>query len=226
MHAYYSARAAEYDKIYLKPERQPNLREMEAWIRRVFERRSVLEVACGTGYWTQFFAPGAAKVVALDAADETLQIARARVAPEKVEFIKGDAYDIPVLAESFDAAFAGFWWSHVPLDRVESFLAGLHKALEPGATVVFIDNRFVEGSSTRISEQDADGNTYQTRPLSDGSVHRVLKNFPSRDELLRAVRPFSQSASYREWDYFWALEYTLTDVQSVLSETEQSTGRR
>jgi ubiquinone/menaquinone biosynthesis C-methylase UbiE len=210
MHAYYSARAAEYDKIYLKPERQPNLREMEAWISRVFEGRSVLEVACGTGYWTQFFAPCAARVVAIDAAVETLQIARGRVPAEKVEFIKGDAYDIPVPAESFGAAFAGFWWSHIPLDRVGQFLTGLHKALKPGATVVFIDNRFVQGSSTPISEQDADGNTYQTRRLSDGSTHRVLKNFPSRDELLRAVQRFSQSAAYRQWDYFWALEYTLT----------------
>jgi ubiquinone/menaquinone biosynthesis C-methylase UbiE len=210
MHAYYSARAAEYDKIYLKPERQPNLREMEAWVSRVFDGRLVLEVTCGTGYWTQFFAPCAAKVVALDAADETLQIARGRVPPDKVEFIKGDAYDIPVPAESFDAAFAGFWWSHIPLDRVKQFLTGLHKVLKPGATVVLIDNRFVQGSSTPISEQDANGNTYQTRPLSDGSAHRVLKNFPSRDELLRTARRFSQSATYREWDYFWALEYTLT----------------
>lgn len=210
MHAYYSARALEYDKIYLKPERQSNLREMEAWISRIFEGQSVLEVACGTGYWTQFFAPYAAKVVALDAADETLQIARGRVPPEKVEFIRGDAYDIPMHAEPFGAAFAGFWWSHIPLDRVEPFLTGLHRALRPGATVVFIDNRFVPGSSTTVSEQDADGNSYQTRTLSDGSTHRVLKNFPSRDELLRAVQRFSPSAAYREWDYFWALEYTLT----------------
>ena len=209
MHDYYSARAAEYDRIYLKPERQPNLREMETWISRAFEGRSVLEIACGTGYWTQFLAPRAARVVALDAAEETLKIARGRVPPEKVEFVQGDAYAIPAARGSFDAAFAGFWWSHIPLNRVKRFLSGLHQALKPGATVVFIDNRFVEGSSTPVSEQDADGNTYQTRALSDGTTHRVLKNFPSRAELLKAVRRDSQSAAYREWDYFWALEYTL-----------------
>jgi len=210
MRDYYSARASEYDGIYRKPERQPDLRAMEAWISRVFKgRSSVLELACGTGYWTQFFAPGAARVVALDAAEQTLQIARTRVAQDKVEFVLGDAYDLPLRAASFDAAFAGFWWSHVPLDRVQQFLAGLHRVLRPGALVVFIDNRYVEGSSTPVSERDADGNTFQVRSLKDGSRHRVLKNFPSRDALLRAVEPFASSAAYREWEHFWALEYTL-----------------
>jgi demethylmenaquinone methyltransferase/2-methoxy-6-polyprenyl-1,4-benzoquinol methylase len=208
MHAYYAARAAEYDTIYLKPERQPNLRDMEAWISRVFEGKSVLEIACGTGYWTQFFAPSATRVVALDAAEETLRIARGRASSGKVEFVQGDAYEIPVPAEPFDAAFAGFWWSHIPLDQIDPFLSGLRAALRPGATVVFIDNRFVPGSSTPVSERDADGNTYQVRQLSDGSTHRVLKNFPSRDELLRVVGRYAQSATCREWDYFWALEYT------------------
>ncbi|MBS0341320.1 MAG: class I SAM-dependent methyltransferase [Proteobacteria bacterium] len=209
MQAYYAARAAEYDRIYLKPERQANLREMEAWVARVFEGRSVLEVACGTGYWTQFFAPGAARVLALDAADETMQIARGRVPAGKVRFMQADAYRIPPLAQTFDAAFAGFWWSHIPLDRVDSFLSGLHAALAPGAKIVFMDNRFVAGSSTPISESDADGNSYQTRQLSDGSTHRVLKNFPSRDELLRVAGRYSRSPVYREWDYYWALEYVL-----------------
>ncbi|MBB3180895.1 class I SAM-dependent methyltransferase [Variovorax sp. Sphag1AA] len=193
----------------MKPERQPNLREMETWISGVFAGRLVLEIACGTGYWTQFFAPNANKVVALDAAEETLTIARHRVPPGKVEFIQGDAYELPARTESFDAAFAGFWWSHIPLERIDQFLRGLHRALEPGATVVFVDNRFVQGSSTPISERDDDGNTYQYRSLSDGSKHRVLKNFPSREELLSLVGPYASSAAYREWDYFWALEYTL-----------------
>jgi len=88
-------------------------------------------------------------------------------------------------------------------------LSGLHAALQPGAKIVFFDNRFVLGSSTPISERDVEGNTYQFRQLEDGSTHRVLKNFPSRDELLASVMPHAEACEYREWDYFWALEYTL-----------------
>lgn len=208
MRDYYAARAGEYDRIYAKPERQDDLRRMEQWLGQAFAGRTVLEVACGTGYWTRFYAPAARRVIALDAAEETLRIARTRV-PAHVLLVQGDAYRLPATGHAFDAAFAGFWWSHVALGRIDEFLAGLHAALAPEAKVVFIDNRFVAGSSTPVSERDAEGNTYQTRTLADGSSHRVLKNFPSADELLARVAPHARCKAYREWDHFWGLEYTV-----------------
>lgn len=39
--------------------------------------------------------------------------------------------------------------------------------------VVVLDNRFVPGSSTQLSDTDSKGNTYQLRHLADGSEHRV-----------------------------------------------------
>ncbi|KQP12740.1 class I SAM-dependent methyltransferase [Pseudorhodoferax sp. Leaf267] len=208
MQEYYAARAPEYDRIYAKPERQADLRQMEAWLATVFAWRKVLEIACGTGYWTQFYAPAAASVVALDSAPQTLRIAQGRV-PRNVRLVQGDAFHLPRFEEKFDGAFAGFWWSHIALDRTAGFLHGLHAALQPGARVVLMDNRFVAGSSTPIAERDEAGNTYQQRPLADGSVHRILKNFPSRSELLAAVEPDAATSAYREWEHFWALDYTL-----------------
>lgn len=207
MQDYYAARASEYDRIYLKPERQADLRKIEQWLPDQLAGRSVLEIACGTGYWTRFFAPRAKKVVALDSAQETLDIAQSRVPSGTVRFRIGDAYDIPVEAPRFDAAFAGFWWSHIPLARIAEFLHGLHAALAPGATVIFLENRYVAGSSTPLSGRDSEGNTYQTRRLDDGSEHRILKNFPSRDELFRAVAQIGNSPRFHEWEYYWALEY-------------------
>ena len=106
------------------------------------------------------------------------------------------------------AIFAGFWWSHVPRSRITEFLRGFHAALIPGSKCVLLDNRFVPGSSTPISERDAESNTYQSRRLSNGTVHRVLKNFPSRDDLFSTVAGLAQEVRYHEWRYYWALEYT------------------
>ncbi|MBF5007405.1 class I SAM-dependent methyltransferase [Diaphorobacter caeni] len=206
---YYAARAREYDSIYLKPERQDDLRAMKAWLPTRIGTGSVLEIACGTGYWTQFYAPHCQQVLGIDAAVETLEIARARVPLAQVQFTVGDAYQLPSPVERHDAAFAGFWWSHVPIARQQEFLRGLHKTLRPGARVVLIDNRYVEGSSTPISGTDVDGNSYQSRSLKDGSTHRVLKNFPTEQQLREAVAPHASEIEVREWPYFWALSYRL-----------------
>lgn len=210
MQSYYAARAGEYDRVYQKPERQLDLRRIEQWLPSVLAGATVLEVACGTGYWTQFIAPVAATVVALDSAPETLRIAEQRVVASNVRFQVGDAYALSRPDCSFDAAFAGFWFSHVPLERQREFLRGLNAALEPGARVVLLDNLFVEGSSSAISEQNGHGNTYQRRSLSDGSTYRVLKNFPTEAQLYAlAEEDLGEFAAYRRWDYYWAFEYLV-----------------
>jgi ubiquinone/menaquinone biosynthesis C-methylase UbiE len=88
MQSYYAARASEYERIYLKPERQTDLRAIEQWLPPKFEGARVIEVACGTGYWTQFIAPVASHVLAIDAAPETISIAKTRVPEGKVDFLE------------------------------------------------------------------------------------------------------------------------------------------
>ena len=207
--AYYSARAQEYDRVYAKPERQQDLREIERWLPVVFAGRSILEVACGTGYWTQFLARVAKGVTAVDAASETLQIAKSRVTNTQIRFLVGDAYRLPVGERAFDGGFAGFWISHVPHSRLQEFLCELHRTLVAGARVVLLDNRFVAGSSTPIAERDEDGNTYQLRRLADGSTHRVLKNFPAESDLRKMLLPRCSDVRCHAWQYYWALEYEI-----------------
>lgn len=207
MQDYYAARAREYDNVYLKPERQSDLRAIESWLPPWFAGSSVLEVACGTGYWTQFLAPVASRILAVDAVQETLHIAATRVFKGKVDFMVGDAYALPRIEPKFDAAFAGFWYSHIPRTRVREFLLSLNASLKPGATVVLIDNRFVEGSSSPICAKDSEGNSYQDRLLNNGVKHRVLKNFPSEAELRAAVEGVGFRAQYNAWPHFWALAY-------------------
>ena len=107
LQSYYAARASEYDRVYQKPERQSDLRQIEQWLPAVLSGATVLEVACGTGYWTQFIVPVASAVVALDSSPETLRIAHERVVASNVRFQVGDAYALAQVGRSFSAAFAG-----------------------------------------------------------------------------------------------------------------------
>lgn len=210
LQSYYAQRAASYERIYQKPERQAELRTLEAWLQGVFAGRRVLEVACGTGWWTPHGAREAAAWLATDLNPETLAIARAKTLPACVQVMTLDAWQLDTLgAQRFDAAFAGFWWSHVERARLRGWLTHLHAQLQPGARVVFIDNRYVPGSSTPIARTDAAGDSWQRRTLDDGSVHEVLKNFPSRDEALAALGEPAPDAEWIEHPHYWVLSYTL-----------------
>jgi len=206
--AYYARRAGEYERIYAKPERQADLALLRARIAQLFSGRKVLELACGTGYWTCVIAPHAKHVTGIDATEETLEIARAKhYPPGKVEFVRGDAYALPDFDRRHDALFAGFWWSHVPLQRLDGFLHASERDIAAGGLLVFLDNAYVEGSSTPISRRDAEGNTYQTRRLDDGSTHEVLKNFPVDDELRERAGTHGHSVAIERFEYYWLLAY-------------------
>ena len=206
METYYARRAAEYEQIYQKPERQADLARMREDFPAHFTGKRVLEIACGTGYWTPLIAAQAESVLAMDFNEETLEIARTKAYPRNnVRFQQGDAYALPQFPHRFSGCFAGFWWSHVPLGRINAFLRGLVDRLENDATLVFHDNRYVEGNSTPLSRKDAEGNTYQTRRLRDGSSHEVLKNYPTRQELEARFAPYAASLRFIEYDYYWAI---------------------
>lgn len=210
MESYYRDRAATYERIYAKPERQAELRVMEAALPPFFAGRRVLEVACGTGWWTLHGAQQAQRWLATDLNPETMAVARAKPMPSCVEFRAADAYTLAEVGdERFDAAFAGFWWSHVPRARLAGWLQTLHARLAPGARVMLLDNRYVPGSSTPISHTDAQGDSWQQRPLDDGSVHPVLKNFPTRDEALAVLGPRARDAGWTAHPHYWVLTYLL-----------------
>ena len=207
---YYARRAAGYERVYFKPERQADLRAMEAWLGGPFAGREVLEIACGTGWWTPHGARRAASWLATDMNPQTLALARAKALPPCVRFAEVDAYTFDGLGgQRFSGAFAGCWWSHVPRSRLAPWLELLHARLQSGARVVFLDNAFVQTSSTPISRRDAEGNSYQQRTLDDGSVHEVLKNFPTRDEAVARLGPRARDVEWIAHEHYWILSYTL-----------------
>jgi len=150
-------------------------------------------------------------VTALDLNEEVLQIARVKENvtkhAAKVTFLRGSAYEIPDLGRVHDALFASFWWSHVPLERLDGFLVDCKAAVAHGALIAFLDNRYVEGSSTPVSRRDKQGNTFQMRKLDDGSPHEVLKNFPTESELIQRVSRLGWGANVELLEHYWLLSF-------------------
>lgn len=208
---YYAQRAVEYERIYDKPERQNDLATLRRLLPEILSGRHILEIACGTGYWTQVINTSAASVLGTDVNDEVLNITRQKefVGTEPV-FRIADAYRLDGVQGTFTAGFAGFWWSHIPKRKLRGFLDVFHGRLAPGALVLFLDNNYVEGSSTPIARRDDEGNTFQERKLQDGSTHEVLKNFPTDVELRGAlVGNNAEDVVILRLQYYWCLSYRL-----------------
>jgi SAM-dependent methyltransferase len=209
---YYARRAHQYERIYAKPERQADLARLRESVPAIFDGRDVLEIACGTGYWTQYVATRAASVLATDVNEEVLELARLKFFPRgNVEFACVDIYSESGLPRQFDAGLGAFWWSHVPRQGQDRFIGHFHRRLQPGAVVVFLDNRYVAGSSTPLTRSDEHGNTFQSRTLDDGSRHEVLKNIPDESELADALGGRARALEYVELDYFWYLRYRVAE---------------
>ena len=205
---YYRERAPVYDRVYRYPERQVDLQTLSETVSEYFRGNHVLEIAAGTGYWTPFIALNARSVHATDGNDAPLEQLRHRVKTPNVTTQVLDAYDLGSLTQSFDAAFAGLWLSHVTVQDRPEWLAALHACLAPGAKVMLMDNSEAQCQRLPIVATDDAGNTFQDRTTDDGQTYRVLKNFPSESELLNDIGSV-QDASYSLLDHFWCLSYRL-----------------
>lgn len=207
---YYAQRAHEYEKIYAKPERQDDLRNLERTIPEFFCGKKVLEIACGTGYWTQSISHTANEILGIDYNPEVLEIAETKDYRDcPVNLTIDDAYSLNNVSSNYDAAFCGFWWSHIPISKVPEFLTTLHSRLKSQSPIVLLDNLFVAGSSTPIAREDPEGNTYQIRTLQDGTRHEVLKNFPDKTKLEKSIDGYGLNFSYQKYNYFWLVHYTV-----------------
>ena len=137
--AYYSALAPEYLDQGLD---LPGGAELADALDAFRPAGSVLELACGPGVWTRQLLRHASDVTAVDASKEMLAIA-ARSVPggAPVRFVQADLFAWEP-DRRYDVVFMGFWLSHVPAERFESFLDRVAAALAPGGRVFFADDGY------------------------------------------------------------------------------------
>jgi SAM-dependent methyltransferase len=211
MQQYYRARAPEYDLFYKVPDRLAELAQLSTWLIERTRGRTILELAAGTGYWTEVVAPVAKSITATDYNSETLEIAAKRTLGPHVILLTADAYCLPHFTTAFDTGMAHLWWSHVERQRLKLFWSHFSSRLNPGATLLMIDQLYVEGFSAPISRIDRWGNQYTIRQLKDGSTYEIIKNFPGAGEPEESVKDFCEDMSVIRLRHFWALSARLRD---------------
>jgi SAM-dependent methyltransferase len=209
MQEYYRERAEEYDAFYRVADRGEDLAQLRAWLVDHVRGRAVLEVAAGTGYWTEVAASVATKVVATDYAAETLAVAKRRMPPKNVDYMQADAFSLPVFGIGFDVGMAHMWWSHIERKRWRGFLAGFGARLKPRATLLMIDQIHVEGLCSPIIGRDKEDNQLTLRKLDNGATYQIIKNFPSHEELRTCLDGICDDIEIKCYRHFWSVSATF-----------------
>lgn len=203
--AYYRARAPEYvlGAIEIDPAEATAAREdLLAALDAFAPARDVLELACGPGMWTRELIRYADSVTAVDASREMLALATRAVAGDpRVRFVEADLFKWEPV-DRFDAVFFGFWLSHVPLERFESFWEMVGLCLRPSGRVMFVDDAY------RTEDELIEGPDSSTilRRLSDGTPYRVVKVPHAPEELERRLARLGWRFEIRRTagPFFWA----------------------
>jgi hypothetical protein len=139
-----------------------------------------------------------------------LNIARQKAYPsQNVRFLLADAYGLDTVPGSFDAGLANFWISHVPRAKLDAFIRGFHERLGEGSLVFMIDNLNTPGHGGEFVSEPNSADTFKLRELSDGSVHKIIKNYFEECELVELLEPHSRNLSIETATYYWWLTYSV-----------------
>lgn len=210
--AYYRARAAEYDEWFLRTGRYDRGEaHRQQWngeldlIRKFLEGLAPLgdafEIACGTGLWTHHLAKLSDSLTALDSVEETIALNREKNEKAQIQYLVADAFDWEPESK-YDTVFFGFWLSHVPEDRFESFWATIHRALKPNGTVVFVDSLKAQ-RSTANDHHPLDDTGVVRRRLNSGESYRIVKRFYEPGQLLSRLETMGWAGEIRSTDEFF-----------------------
>jgi ubiquinone/menaquinone biosynthesis C-methylase UbiE len=210
---YYRARAGEYEDWWFRRGRydrgtEANARwfaeaaEVQDAVERFAPTGNVLELACGTGLWTERLAPHAASLTAIDGSPEMLERCQARVSDPCVRYVEADLFAWEP-DRTYDVCFFGFWLSHVPTERFEEFWEKVSRAVGSDGRVFFVDSlRSQRASAVDHALPDRDKET-MLRRLADGREFQIVKLFHEPAPLQRALADLGWSAHVRATPEFF-----------------------
>jgi ubiquinone/menaquinone biosynthesis C-methylase UbiE len=115
----------------------------ERWRRRVemltssiSKNKKVLEIGCGTGYFTKEIIKTGAQIIAIDISEDLLNIAKNEIKSENVEFKIENAYATTFSENTFDIIVGSSVLHHLDIDRA---IAEIYRILKPGGSLFFTE---------------------------------------------------------------------------------------
>ncbi len=210
---YYCARAGEYDEWFYRRGRYDHGEaQNQVWFDEAKQAMETLhqtgavaealELAAGTGIWTEQLLRVAQHITALDASPEVLAINRAKLNSEHVTYQQADLFHWKP-DKVYDLVFFSFWLSHVPPEKLDSFLQTVNTATKPGGRVFIVDSRPALHSGASNHQPYEAGSVYHTRKLNDGREFKIYKVFYEENALRETLASAGFEADVRVTDQYF-----------------------
>jgi len=211
--AYYRARAPEYDAWFLRQGRfdrgdahrerwGAEVGRLEQALAAFAPDGDILELACGTGWWTERLSEYGTSLTALDASPEVIALNRQRLPSKPINYVQADLFTWRP-ERTYDTVFFSFWLSHVPPERFGGFWDTVRRSLNPGGRVFFIDSCYAPEATARdhtLNDPDA---LSVTRRLEGGRTFEVVKVFYEPERLTAQLGALGWRADVRQTETFF-----------------------
>ena len=207
MGEYYNARAPEYEQIYYRdiPARRKEIDEEAARLEKLSAEKTVIDLACGTGYWTEVLARRAKSVLAVDASQEMIDEATEKTFIAPVELLQSDMFTAGD-DHAYDLVSSGFWFSHQPKQDWQKFFDLLKRLVKPDGRIWLIENNPpAEGPNRESLRTNKHGNNFKRRKLDDGREFVILKNYFEESELREIFETQFKIERLTYGEYYWSL---------------------
>lgn len=111
-------------------------RRVEMLTRQISAGSKVLEIGCGTGFFTKELAKTHADITAIDISPDLLDVAQSEIKSKNVTFLLQNAYQTKFANETFDSVLGSSVLHHLDIDKA---LKEFHRVLKKNGTLTFTE---------------------------------------------------------------------------------------
>jgi ubiquinone/menaquinone biosynthesis C-methylase UbiE len=111
-------------------------RRVKMFCKNLSENVSVLELGCGTGYFTKELSKTNAKITAIDISPDLLKFAKSQIQNKNVEFLLEDACSMSFKDSTFDVVLGSSVLHHLDID---SAVKEIFRVLKKNGTIFFTE---------------------------------------------------------------------------------------
>ncbi len=188
------------------PERRFEIDDQCKNVRQIAKHKTVLDLACGTGYWSKVASETAKEIVACDIAPEMISQAKNKNYNCPIGFAVSDLHQLAFNPGIFDLIILGFWFSHEPKQNYGVLFDSIIAPLKTGGQIWMIDNNPpAEGLQNDTAGSDKHGNNLKLRRLQNGDEYVILKNYFSKDRLEKVLSERFRIIDFVYKKFYWSV---------------------